>query len=448
MPGLSFKGIAHPPARKDGKRDHNADLNSAEISTTNLGRRGGTDLLYEHDHGDRVGHVTSSWRGPRGELRVSGIVHDETMIERVKSGHSRGLSLGSSVISDTAGTRVMAMQDELSLCVEPRRGGCYVDEIDGKRVLRSHRASAGAPPSRPPSLAGAPQFASHRYRDNPNSKPSSRSRARTTMSETATPAAEPGVVPSSLDAGETFSKTYVDDLKARLDAATAREATANAQMSAHKERQRMALKGMQAEVESFVNDAYELAPDEQKHEIVPMQSFAKSLGEAENPDSALPLARVICLSSSKFKRDRSEFSKSSEAAEQLAAANKQIDELTADRDGKSSRIAELEALADERQTAAEKLQAELAKIGVVQEKFDFSKAAAREEGGSSTAPPSAPSSVPSAPLAPMADPLLSFLSSGSSAGGRLMPSGTNHGYLGQVAGSSSDGGVAEALRNL
>ena len=150
MPSLHFKGVAHPPARKDGKRDHNADLSSAEISATNLGRRGGTDLLYEHDHSDRVGHVTSSWRGPRGELRVSGIVHDEKMIERVKSGHSRGLSLGSSVISDTNGTRVMAMQDELSLCVEPRRGGCYVDEIDGKRVLRSHRASAGAPP--PPHL--------------------------------------------------------------------------------------------------------------------------------------------------------------------------------------------------------------------------------------------------------------------------------------------------------
>jgi hypothetical protein len=179
-----------------------------------------------------------------------------------------------------------------------------------------------------------------------------------------------------------------------------------------------------------------------------MRKFAESLGEAENPDSALPLARVICLSSSKFKRDRSEFSKSSEAAEQLAAANKQIDELTADRDGKQSRIAELEALADERQTAAEKLQAELAKIGVVSEKFDFSKAAAREEGGSSTAPPSAPSAAPSAPSAPVVDPLLSFLSGGSSVGGRLMPSGTNHGYLGQVGGSSSDGGVAEALRNL
>ena len=269
------------------------------------------------------------------------------------------------------------------------------------------------------------------------------------MSDTATPAAEPGVVPSSFDAGaESFSKSYVDDLKAKLEAATSREAAANAQMTAHKDRQRMALKGMQAEVESFVNEAYELAPEEQKHEVAPMQAFAKSLAEAENPDSAMPLARVICLSSSKFKRDRSEFSKSSEAAEQLAAANKQIDELTTDRDGKASRISELEALADERQTAAEKLQAELARVGVVTEKFDFSKASAREAGATSTDAPSAPPSAPSAPAAPMADPLLSFLSSGSSGSSRLMPSGTSHGYLGAVAGSSSDGGVAEALRGL
>ena len=267
------------------------------------------------------------------------------------------------------------------------------------------------------------------------------------MSDTATPA-EPGVTPSSLDAGETFSKSYVDDLKAKLEAATAREATANAGLAAHKERQRMALKGMQAEVQSFVNEAYELAPEEQKHEVDPMRKFAESLGEAENPDSAMPLARVICLSSSKFKRDRSEFSKTSEAAEQLAAANKQIDDLTADRDGKASRITELEALADERQAAAEKLQAELARVGVVSEKFDFSKASSREANASTDAP-AAPSAVPREPLPPASDPLMDFLASGSSsAGGRLMPSNTSHGFLGAVAGSSSDGGVSEALRGI
>ena len=100
------------------------------------------------------------------------------------------------------------------------------------------------------------------------------------------------------------------------------------------------------------------------------------------------------------------------------------------------------------QAAAEKLQAELARVGVVTEKFDFSKASAREAGASSTDAPSAPPSAPSAPAAPMVDPLLSFLSTGSTGSSRLMPSGTSHGYLGAVAGSSSDGGVAEALRGL
>ena len=217
------------------------------------------------------------------------------------------------------------------------------------------------------------------------------------MSETpAASAAEPGVVASSFDAGETFSKQYVDDLKAKLEAKTAETATLNAKFSAHQDRQRAALKGMQSEVEGFVEDAYNMAPEEVKHEIDPMRQFAKSLGENANPESAMPLARVICLSSGKFKRERSEFSKSAEMAEQLAAANKKIDELTSDRDGKVSRISELELLADERQAGLEKLQGVLAEKGMLQDKFDFSKASSREANASTDAPaaPSAPLTLP------------------------------------------------------
>ena len=42
-----------------------------------------------------------------------------------------------------------------------------------------------------------------------------------------------------------------------------------------------------------------------------------------------------------------------------------------DRDQKIQRIAELEALCNDRQTAMERLQAELAKAGVIKDKFDF-----------------------------------------------------------------------------
>lgn len=270
------------------------------------------------------------------------------------------------------------------------------------------------------------------------------------MSETpAASAAEPGVVASSFDAGETFSKQYVEDLKAKLEAKTTETATLNAKFSAHQDRQRAALKGMQSEVEGFVEEAYNMAPDEVKHEIDPMRQFAKSLGDNANPESAMPLARVICLSSGKFKRERSEFSKSSEMAEQLAEANKKIDELTSDRDGKVGRISELELLADERQEGLEKLQGVLAAKGMLESKFDFSKATSRE-ANASTDIPAAPSAVPREPMAFASDPLMDFLSGGSSsaAGGRLMPSNTSHGFLGAVAGSSSDGGVSEALRGL
>lgn len=147
---LSFKGIAHPPPRRDGKRHNAADMSGAEIATANLGKRGGTDLLYEHDQGTRVGHVTSSWEGPRGELRVSGIVTDAAIEKEVRNGQTRGLSLGQSVITGEDGQRVMATTDELSLCDEPRRGGCYVTEVDGKSVHTAATFSkkAGAPLTR------------------------------------------------------------------------------------------------------------------------------------------------------------------------------------------------------------------------------------------------------------------------------------------------------------
>ena len=252
--------------------------------------------------------------------------------------------------------------------------------------------------------------------------------------------------PSSAEGAETYSKSYVDDLKAKLEEKSKSIAQMTAKFSLQQDRQRAALKGMQSDVESFVEEAFELAPDEMKHEIEPMRTFAKTLGESENPDSAMPLARVICLSSGKFKRDRAEFSKNSDVVEQLATANSKIDELTSADSTQRARISELENLCDERQGANEKLQAELAKFTTA---YQFSNVSNREADAKPNSVPVPGKSIPSAPAAPAVDPLMSFLSEGSSnAGRRIMPSGTSHGFLGAVAGSSSDGGVSEALRGL
>jgi len=144
MPGLYFKGVAHPPPRPDGKRDHPADLNRAEIIASKLGSNGGTSLCVEHDRSSRVGTVLSSWEGPNGELRVDGIVKDNDAASAVAAGSMRGLSLGTGVTYGASGNVWMRGQDELSLCAEPRRSGCYIDEVDGRRVRSTFNASKGA----------------------------------------------------------------------------------------------------------------------------------------------------------------------------------------------------------------------------------------------------------------------------------------------------------------
>lgn len=140
---LHFRGVAHPPpARGGGARANVADLNAAEISCTNLGRKGGTPLLVEHDSGAQVGKVVASWEGRDGSLRVAGVVNEPSVAGEVRAGRLRGLSLGTGVVLDGNGDALIRSQDELSLCVEPRRGGCYVDTVDGKRVHHTERASA------------------------------------------------------------------------------------------------------------------------------------------------------------------------------------------------------------------------------------------------------------------------------------------------------------------
>ena len=138
---------------------------------------------------------------------------------------------------------------------------------------------------------------------------------------------------------ESFSKDYVEQLKKQLEEKTRTEAMLKAKFSAHEERQRSQLAEMQPTVVDFIKEGMELGADF-KHEMQPMEAFGASLAKAENVDSALPLARMISVHSAKFKREREEFSKTKDAAEELAKVNKELDEIKADRDAKASRITE------------------------------------------------------------------------------------------------------------
>ena len=112
----------------------------------------------------------------------------------------------------------------------------------------------------------------------------------------------------------------------------------------------------------------------QKKEIAPQLHLAQACHDASGGGVALPTA---CA---KFKRLREEASVHSEAKETLGKTMKENEELKADLSNKAQRIVELESLATERQQQAEKLQAELAKHGLIAEKYNFSKLTARQEG--------------------------------------------------------------------
>jgi hypothetical protein len=258
------------------------------------------------------------------------------------------------------------------------------------------------------------------------------------MSEADSAAATFGSAPP---ATESFSAEYVASLKAELEAEKSEKLGLKTKFAAHETRQRAQLTELQPAVQSWIKEGLD-AGAEFKHEMQSMVGFGDNLHQAANLDSAMPLARMISCHSAKIKREREEFSQASGAAEALGKANKEIDTLKEENAASKVRIGELEGLVNERTSALERSNEELAKAGLVKEKFDFSNAASREAAPSGT---STGAMARETAAAPFMDPLLSFVQKGSGpSNGRIGQSATNHHILG--AGGAGDGGIEAALR--
>ena len=135
---LTFRGTAHPPP---GLSEPDvANLSAAEIATTDLT---GKPLLFEHSSGHKVGVCHASWEGTDGSLRVQAVVDDPATERSMRAGKHQGLSLGTDVVQDVSGKPLYKGQVELSVCDQPRRPMCYVDNIDGADTRRRRRFSAG-----------------------------------------------------------------------------------------------------------------------------------------------------------------------------------------------------------------------------------------------------------------------------------------------------------------
>lgn len=244
---------------------------------------------------------------------------------------------------------------------------------------------------------------------------------------------------NSTPATETFSAEYVQQLKQELEAKTAAEAALKSKFATYETRQRAQLTEMQPAVQAWIKEGLESGA-EFKHEMESMVGFGDNLHQSANLDSAMPLARMISCHSAKIKREREEFSQASGASEALGKANKELDTVKEELAAKSKRIEELEGLVSERTNAAERLQEEMAKAGLVKEKFDFSNATARE----SSPPANTGSVAPRIEATPFVDPLLSFVQKSGQGNGRFGQSASNHHILG--AGGAGDQGIEAALR--
>lgn len=287
----------------------------------------------------------------------------------------------------------------------------------------------------------------------------------TPQSTTAPMATESEVTRESYDAALARTK----ELEAKLAQSEGRNAV-------YEDRERVKVKSFEDSAKWFFK---EFLPEGQDAEVVaniaPLGTWADEMAAKKEIAPQLHLAQACHVASAKFKRLREEASVHAEAKETLGKTMQENEQLKADNQNKAQRIVELESLATERQQQAEKLQAELAKHGLIAEKYNFSKLMSREEGAAkdsdgdakmgdaATMSEKAAGKQPVAESAGMTgvtanasrgahgrsanpfedDPLAAMIASRGSGGLKMGASGTQHAFLGA---QDSSGDIAALLK--
>lgn len=257
---------------------------------------------------------------------------------------------------------------------------------------------------------------------------------------------------------EGVSREAFESLKKQLDQKTRDLADARARGSVYEQRERTRISAFQPDALGFMNEMMTEADPEAKADMQPLADWAKEFHTKDDVVAQAPLARLISCASAKLKRSRDEASVHSESAGALRDALKELDETKSDRDNLRQRNGELEVLASERQAGLEKLQQELAKAGLMNDRFDFSKLTSREKSSASDTEVTPTGSEPvgittetsnasrnqgNQGSSSSTDRLLSEISRRGANSLRVHSSGTSHHLLGS---SSGDGDLMAMLR--
>jgi len=255
--------------------------------------------------------------------------------------------------------------------------------------------------------------------------------------------------PEVAGAGDDVSKESYEELKRQLASKTQDLADARARSDVFEKKERTRIGAFQPDAKAFIDDLMSGADAETVADLAPMQQWAGDFHTKSDVLAQAPLARLVSCASARVKRSLEKASANTEASETLGKTMKVLEEMTTERDSLRQRVGELGALADERQAGLERLQGELAKAGLVAEKFDFSKAASREAKPAETAAETVVvkeeiNKVTSNASRPT-DYLLSEIFSRGGGSLRFVSSSTTHQLLGSSGGGGAD--IAAAIKS-
>jgi uncharacterized phage infection (PIP) family protein YhgE len=257
----------------------------------------------------------------------------------------------------------------------------------------------------------------------------------------------------AVEISDSVTKATYDEEKARAAKALEENAALKARLEGFEMRDRAQLQSFQPAMQTYIKElTTEFATAENKSHFDSFGDWTRTCHERPNLDSQMQLGTIIHACASKLKRTREEASVQSATADQLAATAKELEAANEDRASKDARIAELSSSLKEIQNNSEKLQLQLEKAGALQEKFDFSKAASREEnaekvdGGVKKSTENA-SKISALPAFNPLDALSSFINNNASgASSRFTPSIGNHSLLGSASASADS--LSSALRPM
>lgn len=263
------------------------------------------------------------------------------------------------------------------------------------------------------------------------------------------------IAASDVAAADGVSKQSYDEAKALAEERAAKLASAEARLQAYETRERAQLQSYQPAMEGLLKElSADYATPDNKGHFDSFGDWTRTCHERANLDTQMQLGTVIHACASKLKRVREDASVQSATAEQLASTTKELEAAKETLGAKERRIGELSTSLKEIQANSEKLQLQLEKAGALTEKFDFSKAAAREESPPATSDATAVTKTTenaskgvlgAIPSYSPTDALVMFASQHGSASARFIgQSGSNHSLLGP----SSSGDLAGAIRPM